>query len=84
MQNKLQKVFTGNEIEVILLKGELEENGISALVKDDFSSGIRAGFYGGTPSSIELFIEESDMANAGPIVQQFLEARQTGQPEEII
>jgi hypothetical protein len=75
MKNSLLRAFTGTEIEVILLKGELEENGISTMIRDDFTNSISAGFYGGTPSSIDLFINESDLGKAQPILQEFLDAQ---------
>jgi len=71
-QNNLIRVFTGSEISVILLKGELEENGIAALVKNDFQSGAAAGFYGGSSSGIDLYIQEDDMKIAEPIIEEFI------------
>lgn len=71
--NNLVRIFTGNEISVILLKGELEENGITALIQNDFQSGISAGFSGGVPSAIDLYIQESDLFQAEPIVNDFIQ-----------
>lgn len=70
--DKLIRVFTGNEISVILLKGELEANAIEAMIRDDFKTGLSVGFYGGPPSSVDLFIMESDMEKAKPIVEEFV------------
>jgi len=39
----------------------LDEIGISSIIKDDFQSGIHAGFIGGSPETIELLV---DMDNA--------------------
>lgn len=75
MKNNLIRAFTGTEFEVILLKGELEENGISTMIKDDFTNSISAGFYGGTPSSIDLFINESDLVKAEPIIREYIQNR---------
>ena len=72
-KNKLIRVFTGNEISAILLKGELEEIGVSALIQNDFRSGIFGGFGGGTPSAVDLFIQQSDQTMAQPIVNEFIE-----------
>ena len=68
---ELIRVYTGTEVSVILLKGELEENGIHSLIKNDFQSGNMAGFYGGVPSTVDLFIRESDAELAKPIVSEF-------------
>lgn len=72
-ESNLVRIFTGSEISVILLKGELEENGITALIQNDFQSGISAGFSGGVPSAIDLYIQESDLFQAEPIVNDFIQ-----------
>jgi hypothetical protein len=66
-------VYSGTELTVNLLKKELEDAGIPALVKNDFKSGISAGFSGGVPSAIDLFIQESDVKEAEPIISEFKE-----------
>ena len=66
----LVKVYTGTEVTVELLKSELQEIGISGIVKNDFNSGIAAGF-GGGPFSIEYYILESDLQKAEPILTEF-------------
>jgi hypothetical protein len=58
---------------VNLLKDELEEFGISSMVQNDFNSGISAGFSGGVPSSIDLFIQELDLGKAESILSEFRE-----------
>lgn len=60
----LVRIYTGSEVSVIYLKAELENIGIAALVKNNWQSGITAGFGGGTPDSIDLFIQESDFENS--------------------
>ncbi len=64
--------YTGTEVSVILLKGELEEKGISSMIKNDFQSGNAAGFFGGIPSAVDLYIRESDAARAKPFVSEFM------------
>ncbi len=70
-QNKLIRVFSGTEIPVNLLKDELEKNGVSVHIQNDFQSGIMAGFSGGGPSAVDLFILESDLNEATPIIEGF-------------
>jgi hypothetical protein len=70
--NNLVKVFTGSEVSVILLKGELEENGIAAIIRNEYQSGITAGFLGGVPSAIDLYINESDFKQVEPIINEFV------------
>jgi len=69
--DQLVRIYTGSELTVNLLKVELEKTGISSIVQNDFNSGISAGFSGGLPSSIDLFIREIDLKKAGPIVRTF-------------
>ncbi len=73
-KNKLIRVFTGNEISAIHLKEELEEIGVSALIQNDFRSGLSAGFGGGISSAVDLFIQQSDQIMAQPIVNEFIES----------
>lgn len=72
-EDDLIRVYTGTEISVIHLKGELEEIGIAVLLQNDFQSGISAGFVGGVPSAIDLFIREADMKLAEPIINDFIQ-----------
>lgn len=70
--NKLIRVFTGTEIAINLLKDELENAGISGIIKNDFNSGISAGFMGDIPSAIDLFIQKTDLKKAEPIIYDFM------------
>ena len=74
MNNKLLRVFTGTEIEVILLQGELEENGISSMTSNG-SASVSSTIYGGAPTSLELYINEPDLEKARPIIQEFQKNR---------
>jgi len=69
----LIRVFTGTEVLVYLLKERLEEVEISALIKDDFQSGLTVGFVSGVPSAIDLYIQESDLKDAEPIINEFIQ-----------
>jgi hypothetical protein len=70
-ENNLILVFSGTEMAVNLLKEELEENEIAAMIQNDFQSGLSAGFFGGGPSAIDLFIQEEDLEKAEPIINAF-------------
>ncbi len=72
-KNKAIRVFTGTELEVNLLKEELDQIGISCLIQNDFNSGVLAGFSGGVPSAIDLFIQESDLKKAESIISEFIQ-----------
>ncbi len=72
-KSNLIRVYSGTELTVNLLKDELEKFGISSMIQNDFNSGVSAGFSGGVPSSIDLFIQEFDLGKAEPILREFRE-----------
>ncbi len=67
------KFFTGSLIQIQRLQLDLDEKEIPSLVKNNFQSGLRSGFYGGSPSLVELFIFEEDQEKATPILEKFRE-----------
>lgn len=67
--DNLIKVFTGSEFSVFLLKAKLEEIGISAIVRNDFNG----AFLGTIPPAVDLFINESDLEEAEPLIKEFLQ-----------
>lgn len=69
--SKHTKLFTGSLIEIQRLQLDLDDNEIPSLVKNNFQSGLRSGFYGGSPSQVELFIYEEDVEKAIPILEKF-------------
>ena len=69
--SKHTKLFTGSLIEIQRLQLDLDDNQIPSLVKNNFQSGLRSGFYGGSPSQVELFIYEEDFEKAIPILEKF-------------
>ena len=64
--------FSGTEVQVIILKGLLENSNIHGIIQNDFQSGIAAGFGSGTVSTVRLIIHESDLEKANPIIQGFI------------
>ena len=71
-ENNLIRIYSGTEISINLLKEELEENGIAAMIQNDYQSGITAGFFGGGTTAIDLFVQESDLKAAETIVADFI------------
>jgi len=69
--SKHNKLFVGSLIQIQRLQLDLDDNQIPSLVKNNFQSGLRSGFYGGSPSQVELFIYEEDMEEAAPILEKF-------------
>ena len=70
-KNNLTRIYSGSEVIINLLKDELEKAGIACFIQDDFKSGVVAGFYGGLPSNVDLFIREIDLKKAKPIINGF-------------
>lgn len=71
--SKHTRLFTGSLIEIQRLQLDLDDAQIPSMVKNNFQSGLRAGFYGGSPSQVELFIYEEDNEKAREILADFKE-----------
>jgi hypothetical protein len=69
--DQLIRVFSGSEVSVILLRAKLEEAGVSAVIQNDFQSGLSAGFVGSTPTGVDLYIREGDLSLAEPVLSEF-------------
>ncbi len=69
--SKHMRLFTGSLIEIQRLQLDLDDAQIPSMVKNNFQSGLRAGFYGGSPSQVELFIYEEDNEQAQEILTAF-------------
>ncbi len=69
--DKIIRIYTGSEITVNLLNEELEKVGIIGIIQNEFESGTSAGI-AGDPSAIDLYIQESDLKKAKPIIVDFL------------
>ncbi len=72
-QSKHIKFFVGSLIQIQRLQLDLDDQQIPSLVKNNFQSGLRSGFYGGFPSQVQLFIYEEDIEKATPILKKFKE-----------
>lgn len=68
---KYSKIYSGSQVQVILLKGLLEDSGIGFIEKNEQLSGTLAGFAGGTQTTISLAVLESDKVKVAKIVADF-------------
>jgi len=66
----LMKVFSGSEILAQALQANLEQAGVSTVVKNNIQSGRLAGF-GTADQAVEVFIQETDFAKANPVIEEF-------------
>ncbi len=57
-------VFIGSLIDVNYYTERLSELDISSFIKDDFKTGIHAGFIGGSPEAIELMVDADNVEKA--------------------
>lgn len=71
-KNKMARVFAGSEITVNLLMAELENEGIPSHVINEYEQSNFRGFSTGTPYSVDLYVLDTDLEKAEPIVQEFL------------
>lgn len=59
-----KRVYTGEEVNVQHLQNLFNEADISSRVRNDFESGLRAGFGGGVPGQVQLFALAADYDEA--------------------
>ncbi len=71
-QNKLVRVFAGSEIAVNLLSAELKQEGIETEIVNEYEQSNVLGFSTGTPYSVDLYILDTDLEKAEPIVSEFV------------
>ena len=71
-KNELVRVFAGSEITVNLLKYELENEGISTNIINEYEQSNFRGFSTGTPYSVDLYVLDTDLEKAEPIVKEFM------------
>lgn len=71
-ESDYQRIYTGSFINIQYLQTLLEESGIHSITRDDMQSGMLAGFGGGVPNHIQLFVKKEDIEDAIPIVEKSL------------
>jgi len=69
--SEMVRVYSGTELTAELLKDELESIGILGMLKNEYHSGVVAGFSGGVPASVDVFILEADLKKAMPVIEEF-------------
>mgnify|MGYP001158468649 FL=1 len=68
--SKYERVYTGSEINVNHLKSQLEDAGISSVVRNDHESAIRAGFGSDYDRGVLLFVEKDNLLRAKHIIEK--------------
>ncbi len=72
-KDRLVLVYTGGSVIIERIKSELDQKGIVSITKDGFRQGLEAGFGGGIPSAIDLYVKESDTEEAIKIIKAIIE-----------
>ena len=70
--DKLIRVFVGTEIACLALLAELEAIGVPGMIKNEWQSAINAGYGSGSPSALDLYIPESGLELARPVLEDFI------------
>lgn len=63
-EDSYKRVYTGPDTNVQYLQELFEKAGIHSRVRNDFDSGLRAGFGGGLPGQVQLFVLRSHFDEA--------------------
>ncbi|PKV51793.1 putative signal transducing protein [Aquimarina sp. MAR_2010_214] len=71
-ESEYERVYTGSLINVQFLQSLLQDQGINSITRDDMKSGMIAGFGGGIPDHIQLFVKKIDTEKALPIINNNL------------
>lgn len=71
--SKMILVFSGSQIEVQKLRHDLEENGIEVMVKNYDDTASITGFANISRAARQLWILETEIEKARPIVADFKE-----------
>jgi hypothetical protein len=68
-KDTLIKAYSGSEGLVNILKDKLEQNGIFATIQNNSLD----SFLGGTPIALDLYILQTDINKAEPVIREFAE-----------
>jgi len=71
-ESEYERVYTGSLINIQFLQTMLQDSDINSITRDDMKSGMMAGFGGGIPDHIQLFVKKIDMDRAVPIIEKSL------------
>ncbi len=71
-ESEYERVYTGSLINVQFLQTLLQDRGINSITRDDMKSGMMAGFGGGVPNHVQLFVKKTDVEEAIPIIEKSL------------
>ena len=63
------KIFSGSEVEALVIKQQLEDRGVEPIVRNGYESARLAGF-GNTDAAVELYITVEDFEKVKDIFEK--------------
>jgi hypothetical protein len=69
--NQEVKVFTGTAKDAKSLRSKLEEHSIPSQIRDEAGSKEIEGLNGTPPANVDLFVNNSHIRNADPVIKDF-------------
>lgn len=66
------KVFSGTEKEAMDLRKKLEDHSIPAKIRNEVQDKEPEGMRGTPPANVNLFVNNSDIRKADPLIKDFL------------
>lgn len=75
-KSKLVKLFVGTQSAVHVLAMKLEDQGIRTSVASEFEVSVGAGFGAGSPTAIDVYINDTDLEKANAILEEFLSSQE--------
>ncbi|MGB3774448.1 MAG: DUF2007 domain-containing protein [Leeuwenhoekiella sp.] len=81
-ESDYEHVFTGSAIKANYLKNIFDEEGISAVVRNDQDSQLRAGFGGSYSNQALIFVKKNELMRAKRIVEKKIDGEDI--PDDIL
>ena len=69
MIDKIVRIYTGSQVDVNLLEARLEAEEIGSLTKDNYNSGLSAGFASNNNQMVDVYVEQVNVEKAKKIVE---------------
>lgn len=67
--NDMMKIYSDTEININRIRSELAKIGIPSMIKNEFQSGLIAGF-GVSSNAVDLFVNTPDFEEASKLIQE--------------
>ncbi|MBU1368064.1 MAG: DUF2007 domain-containing protein [Bacteroidetes bacterium] len=75
MEHDLVEIYSGNEIQAMALKYELERSGIECMIRNDQEAGNLIGI-GSIQFAVRVLIDQKNLKQANLILDDFLKRNQ--------